>query len=236
MVLDLNLPDTNGLELLERVKRELNPEHLRVVVYTGRDLTPAEKARLDELAESTIVKDARSLEHLVDKTALFLHRVGEDLARTAGHPLPPADRGDPSFAGKKVLVVDDDVRNVFALTSKLERWGMVVLRAENGRQALEALQATPGVDLVLMDIMMPEMDGYETMRSIRGDERFRDLPIVALTAKAMRDDRRKCLEAGASDYLAKPVGSDQLLSVLRVWLSRHADLSHAQGDRGRLGA
>jgi CheY-like chemotaxis protein len=236
MVLDLNLPDTNGLELLERVKRELNPEHLRVVVYTGRDLTPAEKARLDELAESTIVKDARSLEHLVNKTALFLHRVGDDLARTAGHPLPPVDRGDPSFAGKKVLVVDDDVRNVFALTSKLERWGMVVLRAENGRQALDALQAARGVDLVLMDIMMPQMDGYETMRSIRGDERFRDLPIVALTAKAMRDDRRKCLEAGASDYLAKPVGSDQLLSVLRVWLSRHADLSHAHGDPGRPGA
>src|SRR5262249_6548413 len=163
MVLDLNLPDTNGLELLERVKRELNPEHLRVVVYTGRDLTPAEKARLDELAESTIVKDARSLEHLVNKTALFLHRVGEDLARTAGHRLPPVDRGDPSFAGKKVLVVDDDVRNVFALTSKLERWGMVVLRAENGRQALDALQASRGVDLVLMDIMMPQMDGYETM-------------------------------------------------------------------------
>ena len=236
MVLDLNLPDMNGLELLETIKRELNPQHLRVVVYTGRDLTPEEKARLDELAESTIVKDARSLEHLVDKTALFLHRVGDGPGGHARRETSPTAEGDPSFAGKKVLIVDDDVRNIFALTSKLERLEMVVLRAENGRQALEVLRATPGVDLVLMDIMMPQMDGYETMRSIRGIDRFRDLPIIALTAKAMKDDRRKCLEAGASDYLAKPVGGEQLLSVLRVWLHRRADPSHADGDQGPLSA
>ena len=232
MVLDLNLPDMNGLELLETVKRELNPQHLRVVIYTGRDLTPEEKARLDELAESTIVKDARSLEHLVDKTALFLHRVGDKLEGHECRETSPTAEGDPSFAGKKVLIVDDDVRNIFALTSKLERLEMVVLRAENGRQALEVLRATPGVDLVLMDIMMPQMDGYETMRSIRGIDRFRDLPIIALTAKAMKDDRRKCLEAGASDYLAKPVGGEQLLSVLRVWLHRRTDPSHADFVQG----
>jgi CheY-like chemotaxis protein len=220
MVLDLNLPDGNGLELLETVKRELGPQHLRVVVYTGRDLTSEEKARLDELAETTIVKDARSLEHLVDKTALFLHRIKADVAPVAR---AGSAESEPSFVGKTVLIVDDDVRNVFALTSKLERWGMIVLRAENGRRALEALRAAPGIDLVLMDIMMPEMDGYETMRAIRGIDRFRELPIIALTAKAMRDDRRKCIEAGASDYIAKPVASDQLLSVLRVWINRQAD-------------
>jgi CheY-like chemotaxis protein len=127
---------------------------------------------------------------------------------------------DPGLAGRRVLIVDDDVRNVFALTSKLERWEILSLRAENGRQALEILNGTPEIDLVFMDIMMPEMDGYETIRAVRSFETYRDLPIIALTAKAMRDDRRKCLEAGASDYLAKPVSSDQLLSMLRVWLDR----------------
>jgi CheY-like chemotaxis protein len=223
MVLDLNLPDGNGADLLEAIKRELNIQHLRVIVYTGRDLTPEEKARLDEMAETTILKDARSLEHLVDKTSLFLHRLGASIMGSASSPTPPAD---PSLAGKKVLIVDDDARNVFALTSMLERWEIVPLRAENGRQALEVLRKTPGIDLVLMDIMMPEMDGYETIRAIRADGRFGDLPIIALTAKAMKDDRRKCIEAGASDYLAKPVGSDQLLSTLRVWLNRHADRAH----------
>jgi len=224
LVLDLNLPDMSGLDLLELVRREAGMPNLRVVVYTGRELTPEEKARLDELAESTIVKDARSLEHLVDKTTLFLHRVA---SRAMAAQSPP-NAGDPSLAGRRVLIVDDDVRNIFALTSKLERWEMVVLRAENGRQALEIVQSTPGIDLVLMDIMMPEMDGYETTRAIRAIDRFRDLPIVALTAKAMRDDRRKCLEAGASDYLAKPVASEQLESILRVWLLRQPR------DKGRM--
>jgi CheY-like chemotaxis protein len=213
----------NGIELLESVKREQGVQHLRVVVYTGRDLTADEKYRLDELAETTIVKDARSLEHLVDKTSLFLHRLGARIGVGAGR----AERlADPSLAGKRVLIVDDDARNVFALTSKLERWEIIPLRAENGRQALETLRSSPGIDLVLMDIMMPEMDGYETIRAIRAIDRFADLPIIALTAKAMKDDRRKCLEAGASDYLAKPVGGEQLLSMLRVWLHRHADHGH----------
>jgi CheY-like chemotaxis protein len=223
LVLDLGLPDMGGLELLELVKREINPQGLRVVVYTGRDLTPEEQAQLDLLAETTIVKDVRSMEHLVDKTALFLHRVEANLRPSTRRMLHQGQQADPDLAGKRVLIVDDDLRNIFALTSKLERWEIVVLRAENGAQALDVLQRTPDIDLVLMDIMMPEMDGYQTMRAIRQNRRSRSLPIIALTAKAMREDRQKCIEAGASDYLAKPVSGEQLLSMLRVWLYRKQD-------------
>ncbi len=226
LVLDLGLPDMTGLELLELIKREVNPQGLRVVVYTGRDLTPEEQAHLDVLAETTIVKDVRSMEHLVAKTALFLHRAEAKLRPTTRRMLHQGQQVNPDLAGKRVLIVDDELRNIFALTSKLERWEMEVVRAENGRQALDLLLKAPDVDLVLMDIMMPEMDGYETMRAIRGHARFRSLPIIALTAKAMWEDRRKCIEAGASDYLAKPVSGDQLLSMLRVWLYRKQD----QGD------
>ncbi len=223
MVLDLNLPDGNGIDLLESIKREIGPPNLRVVVYTGRDLTEGERARLEEMAEATIVKDVRSLEHLVERATLFLHRVEVGRAPGAGPSSRPDPRYDPSLAGKTILVVDDDVRNVFALASKLERWGMRVVRAENGKQAIQTLQGASAIDLVLMDIMMPEMDGYETIRAIRAQDRLRSLPIIALTAKAMKDDRRKCLEAGASDYLAKPVAGEHLLSTLRVWLQRQAD-------------
>ncbi len=231
LVLDLGLPDMGGLELLELVKREINPQGLRVVVYTGRDLTPGEQAQLELLAETTILKDVRSMEHLVDKTALFLHRIESKLRPATRQLLHQGQQADPDLAGKRVLIVDDDLRNIFALTSKLERWELAVLRAENGKQALDLLLRTPEVDLVLMDIMMPEMDGYQTIRAIRGHARFRSLPIIALTAKAMREDRQKCIEAGASDYLAKPVSSDQLLSMLRVWLYRTQD----QGDEGTPG-
>jgi CheY-like chemotaxis protein len=230
LVLDLGLPDINGLELLETIKREINPQGLRIIVYTARDLTPGERDRLEEMAESTIVKDVRSLEHLVDKTALFLHRVEANLRPTTRELLHQGQQADPDLAGQKVLIVDDDVRNIFALTSKLERWELIVLRAENGRQALEVLRGTPGIDLVFMDIMMPEMDGYETIRAIREQESFETLPIIALTAKAMKGDRQKCLDAGASDYLAKPVSSEQLLSMLRVWLHRHPEPVQESGE------
>jgi CheY-like chemotaxis protein len=233
LVLDLGLPDMSGLDLLETIKREINPEGLRVVVYTGRDLTPQERDRLEEMAETTILKDVRSMEHLVDKTALFLHRVEANLRPATRRMLHQGQLADPDLAGKKVLIVDDDIRNIFALSSKLERWELVVMRAEDGRQALELLRRTPDVDLVLMDVMMPELDGYETMRAIREDDRFRTLPIIALTAKAMKEDRQKCIEAGASDYLAKPVSSDQLQSMLRVWLHRHADPVDELGDMER---
>ncbi len=223
LVLDLGLPDMAGLELLELVRREVAPQGLRVVVHTARDLTPEEQAQLDLLAETTIVKDVRSMEHLVDKTALFLHRVEAKLRPSTREMLHQGQQVDPDLTGLRVLIVDDDIRNLFALTSKLERWEVVVLRAENGKQALDLLARTPDIDLVLMDIMMPEMDGYETMRAIRARPQFRSLPIIALTAKAMREDRQKCLDAGASDYLAKPVSSEQLLSMLRVWSSRTQD-------------
>jgi CheY-like chemotaxis protein len=218
MVLDLNLPDRKGLALLEEIKSDPRHHDLRVVVYTGRDLTRDEETRLEEMAETTIIKDARSIEYLVEKTSLFLHRIEANLKHSTRKTLQHAQRDNPTLAGKRVLIVDDDVRNIFALTSTLERWGIAALRAENGAQALETLREHPEIDLVLMDIMMPGMDGYETMRAIRDLPQFQNLPIIALTAKAMKEDRRKCMDAGASDYLAKPASGDQLSSMLRVWL------------------
>jgi CheY-like chemotaxis protein len=166
------------------------------------------------------VKGVESPERLLDETALFLHRVVGDLPLEKQQMLDRLHRSDDALIGKKVLVVDDDVRNIFALSSVLERRGMTVLTAGTGREAITLLDSTPDVAIVLMDIMMPEMDGYETMQVIRQNSKFRRLPIIALTAKAMKGDREKCLEAGASEYLAKPVNTDQLLSSLRVWLHR----------------
>jgi HAMP domain-containing protein/CheY-like chemotaxis protein len=220
LVLDLRLPDMNGMDLLDRIHRELGLHHLPVVVYTGKDLTPEEQAWLRERSQAVVLKDARSLERLLNETTLFLHRLEANLPRTARQMLQEGRKTEPLLEGQKVLIVDDDVRNVFALTSMLERWKVRVLRAENGRQALDALDREPDVALVLMDIMMPEMDGYQTIRAIRAKPEFESLPIIALTAKALKDDRRKCLEAGASDYVAKPVQGDQLLSMLRVWILR----------------
>ena len=191
-----------------------------MVVFTGKELTPEEDARLHMLARSVVVKDVESPERLLDETALFLHRVVADLpAGQAADARPPASvrRG---AVGRKVLVVDDDVRNIFALSSVLERRGMTVLTAGTGREAIATIESTPDLAIVLMDIMMPEMDGYETMQVIRQNASLRRLPIIALTAKAMKGDREKCLEAGASEYLAKPVNTEQLLSALRMWLHR----------------
>ncbi|WP_406699623.1 HAMP domain-containing protein [Singulisphaera sp. Ch08] len=234
LVLDLGLPDMNGFDLLEQVRRNPKFHDLRIVIYTGRDLTPAEEARLEETAETTIVKDLRSLEHLLEKTTLFLHRVDAHLRPSARQSIEQIHKEDGVLAGKKVLIVDDDLRNIFAMTSKLERWKMDVFRAENGRQALALLEKSPGIDIILMDIMMPEMDGYETMKAIRALDDYKDLPIIALTAKAMRGDRQKCLDAGASDYLAKPVAGDQLSSMLRVWIHRHVDRPREQVEAGEV--
>ena len=220
VVLDLRLPDMSGFDILERFRDTPSLSHLPVVVFTGKDLSPEEDARLHMLARSVVVKGVESPERLLDETALFLHRVVTDLPPEKQKMLERLHHSDEALAGKKVLVVDDDVRNIFALSSVLERRGMTVLTAGTGREAITTLESTPDVAIVLMDIMMPEMDGYETMQVIRQDPSFRRLPIVALTAKAMKGDREKCLEAGASEYLAKPVNTEQLLSALRMWFHR----------------
>jgi HAMP domain-containing protein/CheY-like chemotaxis protein/signal transduction histidine kinase len=220
MVLDLRLPDMTGFDVLERMRDTPSLNDLPVVVFTGKDLSSEEDARLHTLARSVVVKGVESPERLLDETALFLHRVVSDLPPEKQIMLDRLHRSDDALIGKKVLVVDDDVRNIFALSSVLERRGMVVLTAGTGREAIGTLESTPGIAIVLMDIMMPEMDGYETMQVMRQNPDFRRLPIVALTAKAMKGDREKCLEAGASEYLAKPVNTEQLLSTLRMWLHR----------------
>jgi CheY-like chemotaxis protein len=220
VVLDLRLPDMSGFEVLERFRDTPALSDLPVVVFTGRELSSEEDAHLHTLARSVVVKGVESPERLLDETALFLHRVIADLPPEKQKMLDRLHRSDDALVGKKVLVVDDDVRNIFALSSVLERRGMTVLTAGTGRQAIQMLESTPDVGIVLMDIMMPEMDGYETMQVIRQKTSLRRLPIIALTAKAMKGDREKCLEAGASEYLAKPVNTDQLLSALRMWLHR----------------
>jgi CheY-like chemotaxis protein len=218
MVLDLGLPDMAGVALIEKIKGELGLHDLPIVVYTGRDLSQEEEIELRRLTEAIIVKSVRSPEQLLDETALFLHRVEKDLPEPKRKILNQIQQADPIFAGRKILVVDDDVRNIFAITSVLERYDMTVLYAEDGKKGLDVLSRTPDVDAVLMDVMMPEMDGYEAMRIIRKDPKHAMLPIIALTAKAMKDDRDKCIEAGASEYIPKPVDPDQLISLLRVWL------------------
>jgi CheY-like chemotaxis protein len=219
-VLDLRLPDMSGFEVLETISRDERLAGIPVVVFTGRELSAAEDARLRTLARSVVVKGVESPERLLDETSLFLHRVTAKLPREKQNMLERLHRSDEDLVGKSVLVVDDDVRNIFALSSVLERRGMKVLTASTGSEAIDLLERTGDLSIVLMDIMMPEMDGYQTMKRIRENPSLQRLPIVALTAKAMKGDREKCFEAGASDYLAKPVNTDQLLSALRMWLHR----------------
>jgi HAMP domain-containing protein/signal transduction histidine kinase/PleD family two-component response regulator len=220
IVLDLKLPKMSGFALLDRVKGDERHRDVPVIVHTGRELTRREETRLRRYADSIIVKDASSPERLLDETALFLHRATAALPAETRRMLEQLHTADAVLQDKRVLIVDDDVRNVFALTSALEAHGMVVRFAENGREAIEALDADPGVDLVLMDVMMPEMDGHETTRALRADRRFANLPIISLTAKAMKGDREKSIAAGASDYITKPVDIEQLISLMRVWLYR----------------
>ncbi|MGH9822854.1 MAG: response regulator, partial [Blastocatellia bacterium] len=220
VVLDLRLPDMSGFDVLERLRETPEAADLPVVVFTGKELSSEEDLRLHSLARSIVVKGVESPERLLDETALFLHRVVADLPPEKQKMLDKLHSSDEALVGKKVLVVDDDVRNIFALSSVLERRGMAVLTAGTGREAIATLEKTPDVAIVLIDIMMPEMDGYTTMQVIRQNASLRRLPIIALTAKAMKGDREKCLEAGASEYLAKPVNTEQLLSALRMWLHR----------------
>jgi CheY-like chemotaxis protein len=219
-VVDLRLPDMSGLDLLERVQADQRLRDVPMVVFTGKELTAQEEDRLKALSSSVVLKDVRSPERLFDETALFLHRVIGDLPETKRKLLEGLYDSTAILRDHRVLVVDDDARNIFALTTLLENEGIDVLSATNGRHAIDLIEKTPGLSAVLMDIMMPDMDGYATMREIRQDHRFRSLPIIALTAKAMKGDRERCLHAGASDYIAKPVDAHQLLSLLRVWLHR----------------
>jgi len=221
MVLDLRLPDMSGFDLIEKFQSDLGRSDLPIIVYTGKDMTRKEELHLKKVADAVIVKEANSPERLLAETALFLHRVQANLPEPQRRMLEKFQRMDPVLAGRKVLVVDDDIRNIFALTSALEAHNMKVVHAENGQQGIDLLKSTPDVEAVLMDIMMPEMDGYEAITAIRQMDKFRELPIIALTAKAMKADRDHCLEVGASDYISKPLDIDQLLSLLRVWLYKH---------------
>ncbi len=220
MVLDLRLPDMTGFALLERLQADPALADVPVVIFTGKELTATEQAQLRSMAKSVVLKDVESPERLLDETALFLHRIIADLPREKQAMLERIHGSNKLLRGRKALVVDDDARNLFALTSLLENQEMEVISATNGRMALEIIARTSDLRIVLMDIMMPDMDGYETIRNIREDPRSRTLPILALTAKAMTGDREACLDAGASDYISKPVNTDQLLSLMRVWLFR----------------
>jgi hypothetical protein len=220
VVLDLKLPDISGFDVLEAMRRDPRLRDVPVVVFTGRELSPDEDARLHDMARSVVVKGVESPERLLDETALFLHRIVADLPDEKRRMLEVLHSSDEDLVGRTVLLVDDDARNIFALSSVLERRGMQVLTATTGSEAVAIIEQRPEIALVLMDIMMPGMDGYETMQVIRADPAHRRLPIIALTAKAMKGDREKCLEAGASDYLAKPVNTEQLLFALRNWLHR----------------
>ena len=220
MVLDLGLTDMSGVDLLEQLRERGTLATLPVIVYTGKDLSKRDETELRRMADTIIIKDVKSPDRLLDETALFLHRVQENLPPAKRQILERLHHADPILEGKKVLIIDDDIRNIFALTSVLEQYRMDVIYAEHGRDGIDVLKKSPGVDVVLMDVMMPEMDGYAATRAIRAMPEFDRLPIIALTAKAMKGDRELCIEAGASDYITKPVDTDQLVSLLRVWLYR----------------
>jgi CheY-like chemotaxis protein len=219
-VLDLRLPDMTGFELLDKLQEERSLRDVPIVVLTGKQLSEEGQKRLHVAAKSIVLKEVQSPERLLDETALFLHRVIADLPEGKQQMLRRLHESNEALRGRKVLIVDDDARNIFALSIVLEDQEMEVLSATNGRQAIGMIRETSDLSIVLMDIMMPETDGYQMMREIRKVPEFRALPILALTAKAMKGDREKCLAAGASDYIAKPVNTDQLLSLLRVWLHR----------------
>ncbi|AJS60143.1 response regulator [Paenibacillus sp. IHBB 10380] len=218
MVLDLMLSDMTGFELLDQIRDDENLSDLPIIIYTGKDLDPKEEMKLRKYAESIIIKDVKSPERLLDETTLFLHRVEANLPDEKREILQRLHNKEELFDNKKILLVDDDIRNVFALSSVLESYGMEVIFAENGREAIDILEDRKDFDIVLMDMMMPEMDGYEAMTLIRQNPEYCKIPIIALTAKAMKEDRSKCIEAGASDYVKKPIQTEQLLSLMRVWL------------------
>jgi CheY-like chemotaxis protein len=216
-IVDAALPGMN--ELMGRFAAEPRLHHLPMVIYASRKLEAGEEQSLRAATRRSVAKLVSTPEHLLDESGLYLHRLADAMPEDKRELLLKARESDPVLAGRRVLVVDDDARNLYSITSILERYKMRVLNAENGRKGIETLMKTPDIDIVLMDVMMPEMNGYEAMTEIRRNESFRTLPIISLTAKAMKGDREKCLSAGASDYIPKPVDVDQLLAVLRVWLA-----------------
>jgi CheY-like chemotaxis protein len=224
VVVDWGLSDIAAVQLLEEIQAAISPTP-PIIICGPPNAVPWLESEIRRWARKSVVRYAESPDRLLAESVLLLHRAEADLSESQQETLNALRRNDSTLAGKKVLVVDDDVRNIFALSTVLEQHGMQVVHAENGRAGIDMLQKTPGIDGVLMDIMMPEMDGYETMRAIRQIAEFRSLPIIAVTAKAMKGDRAKCIEAGASDYITKPVDLDQLFSVLRVWLVRSYDQS-----------
>jgi hypothetical protein len=209
-----------GFDLVDEIHENLGLSELPVLFYATRGLSRKDEIHLKRLTQTSTLRDVRSPERLLDDVLLFLHRPLSALPEEKRKMLEALHETATVLAGKKVLIVDDDIRNIFAMTSILEPYKMQIASAETGKAAIELLQQSPDTEVVLMDIMMPDMDGYDTMRTIRKLAKFRSLPIIALTAKAMKGDREKCIEAGASDYIAKPVDTEQLLSLLRVWLYR----------------
>ncbi len=220
IVVGMDLPDVPPFELIEEIKRDSHLGEIPVLVHVSRELSKKEEAHLKRLAHTMNLREARSPERLLDETALILHSNVMEMPESKRMAIQKLHETTEVLKSRKILIVDDDIRNIFAMTSLLERYEMHILSAETGKTALEQLQASPDIDVVLMDIMMPDMDGYDTMRAIRKFSKFRTLPVIALTAKAMKGDREKCIDAGASDYIAKPVDSAELLSMLRLWLYR----------------
>jgi CheY-like chemotaxis protein len=219
VILDMGIPDQKAYETLETLKKNAGMDNLPVIIFTGKNLSKSEEGKIKQYADSIVVKTAHSYQRILDEVSLFLHLVEEN-NQDANIPGRYRRLGalNEVLSNKKVLVVDDDVRNIFSLTKALELQQMKVYSAVDGKEALQMLKENPGMDVVLMDIMMPEMDGYTAIQEIRKNNKFRNLPIIAVTAKAMTGDREKCIKAGASDYISKPVDVDQLLSLLRVWL------------------
>ena len=219
LILDLGLPDMSGIDLINKLENSKGQDMPPIIVYTGKELTKEENAELQKHAEAIIIKGIKSEERLLDETALFLHRTITSLPKSKQIIINNLQNKEAIFNDKIILLADDDSRNVFALSKILNERGMVIIKAENGKYALEALDNHPEIDLVLMDIMMPEMDGYEAIRQIRSQKKHHGLPVIALTAKAMNNDKQKCIDAGANDYIAKPIDVERLLSLMRVWMS-----------------
>jgi len=220
VVIDHELADMTGLELIEEIKKDPHLSEIPIIAYVPGNISKKDDLQLKRLGNAMNLKEVHSEERLLDECALLLHQDVSKLKASKREIIQRLYQAETVLKGKKILIVDDDIRNIFAMTSLLERYDMDITSAETGKIALEQLQAKSDIDAVLMDIMMPDMDGYDTMRAIRKFPKFRTLPMIAVTAKAMKGDRDKCIEAGASDYIAKPVDSSELLSMLRLWLHR----------------